>query len=68
MINYARGNHPEYASNVFSTVYGVFFDKEKNIYLKTEDCDHYYIDDVTTGGLADLANFLDTYTEEIGII
>ena len=66
-VPYDGGNHPEYASNVFSTVYGVFFDKEKNICLKTEDCDRYYIDDVTTDGFVDLVNFLDTYTKEIGI-
>lgn len=66
-VPYDGGNHPEYASNVFSTVYGVFFDKEKDICLKTEDCDRYYISDVTTDGLADLVSFLDTYTEEIGI-
>lgn len=66
-VPYDGGNHPEYASNVFSTVYGVFFDKKKNICLETEDCDCYYIRDVTTDGLADLVNFLDTYTETIGI-
>lgn len=66
-VPYDGGNHPEYASNVFSIVYGVFFDEEKNICLKTEDCDHYYICDVTTDGLADLVSFLDTYTKEIGI-
>ena len=57
-VPYDGRNHPEYASNVFSTVYGVFFDKEKNICLKTEDYDEYSIDNVDTDSLIYLVSFL----------
>ena len=58
-VTYDGGNHPEYASNAFSTVYGVDMDEKGNITLNTEDCDEYDIDSVSTGELYDLCDFID---------
>lgn len=45
-VPYDGGNHPEYASNCFSTVNGVFTDKKGRIYLNIEDCSKYSLTDV----------------------
>ena len=46
-VTYDGGNHPEYATNPYSQVYGVFFNEADNkIYLETEDCDEYGLDRV----------------------
>ena len=44
-VSYDGGNHPEYASNCFSTVYSVFMGKD-GIYLSIEDCDKYPIENL----------------------
>lgn len=53
-VMYDGGNHPEYASNAFSSVYSVFME-DGNIYLQTEDCDKYDIDNITLDNLFDVA-------------
>ena len=60
------GNHPEYASNAFSTVYGVMLDKKGNVILDIEDCSQYdsYI---SAEELLNVCHFIDCYSEEIGI-
>lgn len=45
-VPYDGGNHPEYASNCFSTVYGVFIHKDGDICLNTEDCSELAISDL----------------------
>lgn len=44
-VSYDGGNHPEYASNVFSMVYSVYL-KNGEIFLNIQDCDEYEIDRV----------------------
>lgn len=56
-VCYDGGNHPEYASNVFSSVEGVFIDDDK-IYLNIEDDDKYSIDNVNTGELLDVCSYI----------
>lgn len=58
-VNYDGGNHPEYASNCFSTVYGVDMNEKGEITLCTEDCDEYDIDSVSTSEIYDLCDFID---------
>ena len=53
-VMYDGGNHPEYASNAFSSVYSVFM-KDGDIYLETEDCSQYDIDSITLDNLFDVA-------------
>ena len=53
-VMYDGGNHPEYASNAFSSVYSVFM-KDGDIYLETEDCDQYDIENITLDNLFDVA-------------
>lgn len=59
-VNYDGGNHPEYASNVFSTVYGIFIENN-NIYLDIEDCKKYNIDNLTICELYNVCAFIDKY-------
>ena len=67
-VSYDGGNHPEYASNVYSTVNSVKWDtKTEEIVLDTEDSYNYPLDSVTTTELYGLCEFIDTYKEEIGI-
>jgi hypothetical protein len=56
-VTYDGGNHPEYASNAFSEVHGVFRRGNK-IYLNTEDCDEYEIDRVDTLDLFGVCDFI----------
>jgi len=49
-VTYDGGNHPEYASNAFSDVYGVFT-KNNKVYLNIEDCEEYYSDRVMSEDL-----------------
>ena len=66
-VAYDGGNHPEYASNVFSTVYGVKLDEDENITLHLEDCDEYQLQNVSVNELYTLCDFLDQYKQKIGI-
>lgn len=57
-VTYDGGNHPEYASNAFSIVKGIFLDKNENICLNTEDCDEYHIDRINWDEVYDVAMFI----------
>lgn len=59
-VTYDGGNHPEYASNAFSTVKGVYM-KNGEICLDTEDCGEYYIDNVCTTELLGVCDFIEEY-------
>lgn len=65
-VVYDGGSHPEYASNAFSTIYGIT-KKDNYIYLRTEDCDEYNVGNATADELYALCDFLDNYKQEIGI-
>lgn len=55
-VAYDGGNHPEYASNVFSTVYGVSMHRNGYLVLETEDCPEYdftYVDTVDVVKIAE---------------
>lgn len=56
-VCYNGGNHPEYASNVFSSVGGVFIE-DNNIYFHIEDDDKYSIDNVNTNELLDVCSYI----------
>ena len=45
-VPYDGGNHPEYASNCFSTVHGVFNNENGDICLNIDDCSEYPISDL----------------------
>ena len=46
-VTYDGGNHPEYAANPYSQVYGIFLnEKDNEIYLNIEDSDEYCLDRV----------------------
>jgi len=78
-VTYNGGNHPEYASNAFSTVNGVYINSKGiyvssngvhinsgDIYLDTEDCSSYSIAEISLEELHNLCMFLDEHKEEIG--
>ena len=54
-INYDGGAHPDYASNAFSTVYGVHLGNNDKIELSIEECDDYWIDRCTTMEMYEIA-------------
>ena len=56
-VTYDGGNHPEYASNAFSTVQAVKLDEDKLV-LETEDTDWYDTEDVETFELYGVADFI----------
>lgn len=57
-VPYDGGNHPEYASNCFSIVYGVYLDDNDEIYLDTEDCSEYYLDDINWNDIYLVASYI----------
>lgn len=58
-VSYDGGNHPEYASNVFSSVYGLSLDNKGNISIDTEDDSDYDIENVNTDEVYDIADFVE---------
>ena len=56
-VPYDGGAHPEYASNCFSDVETVFL-KDGNIYLETEDCEAYDIENIDDTTFYDLCEFI----------
>ena len=52
-VAYDGGNHPEYASNCFSSVYAIF-KKDGHVYLDIEDCEEYDIDNLSINELMDV--------------
>ena len=61
-VCYDGSRHPEYASNVFSSVEGVFIEDDK-IYLNIEDDDKYPIDNVNTTELLDVCSYIVEHVE-----
>ena len=57
-VTYDGGNHPEYASNAFSTVQAVKV-KDDTLLFETEDTDWYDTDNVDTFELFGVASFID---------
>lgn len=62
-VTYDGGRHPEYASNAFSMVKGVYLKyhegrKETLIMLDTEDDDEYYIGNIEVGEIYGVASHL----------
>ena len=55
---YNGGGHSEYASNIFSTIYGVKLGENDKIYLNTED-DEYEIEEVDTAYVYDLCGYIE---------
>ena len=60
-VVYDGGNHPEYASNAFSTVWSVYLDINDDICFETEDTPDYPIDYITTEELYDICSFIDEH-------
>lgn len=57
-VTYDGGNHPEYASNAFSLVEGVYLDKNGDIVLQIEDCSEYPIENINWIEVYDVAAFI----------
>jgi hypothetical protein len=62
-VTYDGGNHPEYASNAFSIVEGVYLDEKGNIVLQTEDCSEYPIENINWSEVYDVAAFVREYID-----
>ena len=60
-ISYDGGNHPEYASNVFSEVISVSLNNKGEITFEIEDSCDYHIDDVQTLDLYDTIHSINHY-------
>ena len=58
-VTYDGGNHPEYASNAFSTVTGIDLNERGEITLDIEDDSKYDIENITTEELYDVCDFVD---------
>ena len=57
-VTYDGGSHPEYASNAFSNVNGIYLNERGHILLHTEDCDCYEIERITWDEVVDLADYV----------
>ena len=57
-VTYDGGNHPEYASNAFSVVNGVFINRRGVISLNIEDCSDYELEDINWEEVYDVANYI----------
>lgn len=54
-VSYDGGRHPEYGSNVYSTVYSISFnDDENRLSIETEDDDDYTVDRLSIDELYNL--------------
>ncbi len=58
-VSYDGGNHPEYASNCFSTVSAIDLNERGVVTLDTEDCCEYDIGRITTPELLDVCDFVE---------
>jgi hypothetical protein len=55
-VSYDGGSHPEYGGNLYSTVYSVSFNKDKNrLSIETEDDNDYTVDRLSADELYTLA-------------
>lgn len=57
-VEYDGGNHPEYASNCYSDVNSVF-KKDGKIFLDTEDCDEYPLENCSAIEMCDVASAIE---------
>ena len=57
-VTYDGGRHPEYASNAFAQVDGIYFNEKGNIVLNTEDDDEYGIENISWDELYEVADFV----------
>lgn len=58
-VPYDGGRHPEYASNVFSDVETVFWNNKNGaIYLETEDCEEYGLENIDIYTLYDMCEYI----------
>ena len=64
-VPYDGGNHPEYASNVFSTVNEIYLDLDGEIMLNIEDADRYSVDNVSTGDLYNIVGLIIKYRDKL---
>ncbi len=62
MVSYDGGRHPEYDSNLYSTLYAVYL-KNGNIYLDIEESNEYEIERISTTELADVCEGVHTTLE-----
>ena len=53
-VTYDGGNHPEYDATPYSHVERVYCENG-NVYVDTEDCTHYDIENITASDLCDIA-------------
>lgn len=69
-VGYDGGSHPEYASNLFSTVYSVGYDDEKDeLVVNIEDCDGYKTDYMTASEVYTIALAVyDKMTDKYAIV
>lgn len=58
-LSFNGGNHPEYASNVYSTLQAIDMNDNGDITFEIEDCPDYDIDYVLTCELYDVCDFVD---------
>ena len=56
-VPYDGGNHPEYASNVFSDVESIYTENG-DIYLETEDCKAYDLENIDIYTTYDLCEYI----------
>lgn len=61
-ISYDGGNHPEYASNVFSEVEAVYLDEYDNIVVDCEDGRMYAENITNTAELYEVCDFIECYS------
>ena len=57
-VSYDGGRHPEYASNVFSSVRGIFLNDKGVVTLDTEDDDEYSMSSITWDELVNVADYV----------
>lgn len=67
-VPYDGGNHPEYASNVFSNVYGVMLADDGDIYLHIEDDEKYSISNINVDDLYNICSFICAYAKRLNLI
>lgn len=57
-VSYDGGRHPEYGSNVFSNVNGIFLNDKGEVTLDTEDDSEYKIENITWDELVNVADYV----------
>lgn len=61
-VTYDGGNHPEYAANPYSNVERVYLNND-NIYLDTEDCSGYALENICAEEMMHVAESIQAYIE-----